>query len=96
MAWADGEDVINRVEELMKALWLEFSDQTPAPAFDRMRYHDAMTKYGSDKPDLRIPGLVGLTYSSLKLTLTRSDPSDRSYCSQPPTQHAHCFERSCI
>jgi aspartyl-tRNA synthetase len=59
MAWADGEDVMGRVEELMKALWGRFSTSTPSPTFQRMRYDDAMAKYGSDKPDLRIPGSVG-------------------------------------
>lgn len=58
MAWADGETVMNRVEELMMALWQQFSTSTPIPTFQRMRYNDAMTEYGSDKPDLRIPGQV--------------------------------------
>lgn len=89
MAWADGEDVMNRVEELMKALWLEFSEHTPAPTFSRIQYSDAMAMYGSDKPDLRIPGSVRRPFLSLELALTRSDPSGGSYSSQQPAQHAH-------
>lgn len=54
---------MHRVEELMKAIWREFSEQTPAPIFERMGYHDAMSKHGSDKPDLRIPGLVSSDFS---------------------------------
>jgi aspartyl-tRNA synthetase len=66
MAWADGETVMNRLEELMKALWREFSVDTPAPTFQRMQYNDAMTKYGSDKPDLRIPGQVSLKLETIR------------------------------
>jgi aspartyl-tRNA synthetase len=82
MAWADGEDVMNRVEGLMKALWHAFSDHTPAPGFHRMRYDDAMAKYGSDKPDLRIPGSVSSDSLSLGLQLTCPDPTYRSHTSR--------------
>lgn len=82
MAWADGEDVMNRVEALMKALWHAFSDHTPAPGFHRMRYDDAMAKYGSDKPDLRIPGSVSSESLSLAPQLTCPDPTYRSHTSR--------------
>lgn len=65
MAWADGEDVMQRVEQFMKALWREFAEpgaviSSPLPdsAFPRMTYDEAMSKHGSDKPDLRIKDLV--------------------------------------
>jgi aspartyl-tRNA synthetase len=75
MAWADGEDVMRRVEQLMKALWQKFSASTVVPTFDRIGYHDAMSIYGSDKPDLRIPGLVSLECLLLGYRLTDSDTS---------------------
>jgi aspartyl-tRNA synthetase len=65
MAWADGEDVMQRVEQLMKAIWHEFAkpgsvipSPLPDSAFPRMTYNEAMSKHGSDKPDLRIRDLV--------------------------------------
>jgi aspartyl-tRNA synthetase len=64
MAWTDGEGVMARVEKLIKALYKRFAqpDSRLLPLSDapflRMTYNDAMSHHGSDKPDLRIPGLV--------------------------------------
>jgi aspartyl-tRNA synthetase len=56
MSFATQEDVFVVVEEVMSSLFSEFSnwkvEQTPFP---RIPYHDAMLKYGTDKPDLRNP-----------------------------------------
>ena len=65
MAWATGEDVMQRVEALIKAVHSQFqiSMELQGPPvqsspFSRMTYREAMSRHGSDKPDLRIEGLV--------------------------------------
>ena len=73
MAWVDGEQVMQRVEQFVKALWREFAGRGTTP-FIRMTYDEAMSRHGSDKPDLRIPGEV--SYSSpLRMQLIRVDPT---------------------
>ena len=54
MSFATGEDVISVIETLLRRLWNKMlSSDIPTP-FPRMTYHEAMSKYGSDKPDLRL------------------------------------------
>lgn len=55
MAFATGEDVMHTVEETVVALWemLLGGDLLPDP-FPRLSYEEAMSKYGSDKPDVRL------------------------------------------
>ncbi len=56
MAFATQEDVFAAIEPIMVDIFNEFSDKqvTEAP-FPRIPYAESMLKYGSDKPDLRIP-----------------------------------------
>jgi len=56
MSFVTQEDVFAVVEELTGGLFAEFSAQpaTPPP-FPRLTYRETMLKYGTDKPDLRIP-----------------------------------------
>jgi aspartyl-tRNA synthetase len=57
MSFVDQEDVFAAIEPVLQGVFDEFSGETevtPAP-FVRIAYHDAMLKYGSDKPDLRNP-----------------------------------------
>ncbi len=52
MSFADQEDVIRVSEEMLKAVFAACGHTITTP-FNRITYHEAMEKYGSDKPDLR-------------------------------------------
>lgn len=53
-SFLDEEDIMGLMEEMMRKVFSEsLSVELPNP-FPRMSYKDAMLKYGSDKPDLRI------------------------------------------
>ncbi len=56
MAFATQDDIFEVVESVMHGVFERFSEsaitQTPFP---RITYRDSMLKYGTDKPDLRIP-----------------------------------------
>jgi len=56
MAFATQEDVFETVENVFSGLFREFSawKVTDHP-FPRITYRESMLKYGTDKPDLRIP-----------------------------------------
>ena len=56
MAFASAEDVMNVVESrLIKKIWKDVLDIELPEAFPRLTYEQAMLRFGSDKPDLRIP-----------------------------------------
>jgi aspartyl-tRNA synthetase len=52
MSFAGQEDVIKVSEDMLKAVFAACGYTINTP-FNRITYHDAMEKYGSDKPDLR-------------------------------------------
>ena len=55
MSFAKGEDVMQQIETILRRLWIFMVDEKiPESNFPRMSYHDAMSQYGSDKPDLRL------------------------------------------
>ena len=55
MAFAGGGDVMRTVEDTVKALWNELLPAELLPeTFNRLTYEEAMSRYGSDKPDLRL------------------------------------------
>ncbi|KAK4508280.1 hypothetical protein PRZ48_002018 [Zasmidium cellare] len=55
MAFATGEDVMAVIEGVARRLWADLLGIQDLPEkFDRMTYEEAMSKYGSDKPDLRL------------------------------------------
>ena len=53
MSFVDQDDIIALSEEILTALWklVGYDVQTPIP---RMTYAEAMARFGSDKPDLRM------------------------------------------
>jgi aspartyl-tRNA synthetase len=52
-SFVDEEDVFALFEELMATLWREILGvEVPTP-FPRIGYHEALRRYGSDRPDLR-------------------------------------------
>ncbi len=62
MSFLDEEDIYSLTETLLAAVWREvLGIEIPTP-FARMPFGEAMTRYGSDKPDLRFGlELVDLT-----------------------------------
>ncbi len=56
MAFVEQDDVFNVIEPILHSVFTTFSDfnvtETPFP---RITYADAMSRYGTDKPDLRNP-----------------------------------------
>jgi aspartyl-tRNA synthetase len=53
MSFVDQEDVIVLMEDVLAAMWKLIDVDIPRP-IPRMTYAEAMAKYGSDKPDLRL------------------------------------------
>ncbi len=55
MAFVEEEDVMALNERLIRTLFRDVLAADLPDPFPRMRYAEAMARYGSDKPDLRIP-----------------------------------------
>jgi len=56
MAFVEQDDIFAVVEQLMAGVFAEFTEwKVTATPFPRIPYREAMLKYGSDKPDLRLP-----------------------------------------
>ena len=55
MSFVDEGDVTNTMEGLVRNLFEEVMDVDLPSPFPRISYAEAMQRYGSDKPDLRIP-----------------------------------------
>ena len=53
LSFVEQEDIINIVEEMYKTLFKEVMGTDIKIPFRRMKYDEAMRRFGSDKPDLR-------------------------------------------
>ncbi len=53
MSFVDQDDVIELGEAVVGALWEELAGYRIATPIPRIPWHEAMNRYGSDKPDLR-------------------------------------------
>lgn len=69
MSFINQNDIINMMEGYIKQLWKEILNYDIEGNFYRMSYNEAMTKYGSDKPDLRF----GLELVSLNEVVKSSE-----------------------
>ena len=70
MSFVEQEDVFNVVEKLMINLFKHFSSKKLLnEKFPRIPYEEAMSKYGTDKPDLRNPLII----QDLTKVFTRDD-----------------------
>ncbi|MFL2887172.1 MAG: aspartate--tRNA ligase [Candidatus Pelagibacter sp.] len=59
MSFVEQEDIFNIIEKLFIKVFKSFSNKKILhEQFPRIKYSDAMLKYGSDKPDLRNPLLI--------------------------------------
>jgi aspartyl-tRNA synthetase len=54
MSFAKGEQVMQVIEKLLIVLWEQMLGERIEQPIPKMTYHNAMAKYGSDKPDLRL------------------------------------------
>jgi aspartyl-tRNA synthetase len=53
LSFVDQEDVIALMEDVLAAMWATIGREVPRP-IPRITYAEAMARYGSDKPDLRM------------------------------------------
>ncbi|XP_011502386.1 PREDICTED: aspartate--tRNA ligase, mitochondrial [Ceratosolen solmsi marchali] len=57
MSFVDQENIINLTEKLIENSWPKFLEPLQIP-FERLSYEEALEIYGTDCPDLRIPGRI--------------------------------------
>ncbi|MBK9265821.1 MAG: aspartate--tRNA ligase [Polyangiaceae bacterium] len=69
MSFVTEEDIFTTMEGLIRRVWKDVMDVELPVQFERMSYHDAMLKYGMDKPDLRF----GLELADLTEVLRPKD-----------------------
>ncbi len=53
MSFVNEEDIFAVIEGMMKLIWEDILHQEIKTPFLRMKHHDAMERFGTDKPDMR-------------------------------------------
>jgi aspartyl-tRNA synthetase len=76
MSFPKREHVFGVVEKFCAAAWAAAGVSLPTP-FPRITYDDAIRQYGSDKPDLRLPGLIDVrpAFTEEALATLQIDPA---------------------
>ncbi|KAL8671245.1 MAG: hypothetical protein Q9168_004259 [Polycauliona sp. 1 TL-2023] len=54
MSFVGADQVMSVIENIVRSLWSTFLDSGLPSPFPRMSYQEAMSRYGSDKPDTRL------------------------------------------
>lgn len=54
MSFSGAAEVMRVIEDLVHSLWSQFCKDQLAGSFPKFSYAEAMSRYGSDKPDIRI------------------------------------------
>jgi len=54
MSFIDEDDIINTMTEMIRTLFSEVMNVTVPETFPRISYADAMARFGTDRPDMRI------------------------------------------
>ena len=69
MSFVEQDDVFEIVENVISEIAFSVKNKKPKLPFQRLKYSDAMSKYGTDKPDLRF----GLEISDVTDIVAKSD-----------------------
>ncbi|THX40072.1 hypothetical protein D6D10_03798 [Aureobasidium pullulans] len=71
MSFASGQDVMSTVESVIKTLWQRLLGISYDGQFPHLSYEDAMSTYGSDKPDVRLGSKISRVEYMLPVDLVR-------------------------
>ncbi|THW53474.1 hypothetical protein D6D25_03956, partial [Aureobasidium pullulans] len=71
MSFATGQDVMSTVEPVIKTLWQKLLGISYDGQFPHLSYEDAMSTYGSDKPDVRLGSKISRVEYMLPVDLVR-------------------------
>jgi len=69
MSFITEDDVIALIEGLLKTIWKKVLDKDVKTPFQRLTWHDALSRFGSDKPDLRF----GLEFVDVSKIVAKSN-----------------------
>ncbi len=97
MSFITPEDIYSNTENMMKRVFKQAKNIDIEIPFPRMSYHEAMDKYGSDKPDLRF----GLQLQNLSEIFKNTDfsvfkPAEGKYLKGIVVENSASFSRKKI